>query len=297
MTFISLQIGESEFAARLLAERSPQAAEALRAVLPQSFTILQEEWSGAFVKGVERVIPAGVECRDAPEPYQAPGRLYLDPQAGSLAICYGPGRLQTAVGLVPVLPVAEVVGALAPLADACRAVQFDGATTVRISGMDAEPGPTASARPEGTRLAVTLAGARVAATLLENECPDICRNLLKRLPVSGVATNTHSSGPLVRFWNATGGAQGETPLDPSPEDLRLVQTILVPGSLYYLPKMGFRGLRIPFREPTIMRSAISGGGGELIAIARFEGDWSSFREAAARLRQEGALPMGLAVSD
>jgi hypothetical protein len=295
MTFLTVRVGDAEFSARLLEERAPGAVEILRAVLPLSVRLLQEEWSGAFLKSVERVVPDGVRCSDQVEPYQAPGRLYLELESGSVAVCYGQGRLQSAVTALPAVPIAEIVGGLAQLADSCRSVQFAGVTEMRVELAPGDVASTEEKEPTGTRVWISLAGAHVAATLLDAERPKICESLKSSLPLLGVATNTHSSGPLVRFWNKTGGSQGETPLEPATSEISLAQSVLYPRYLYYMPKMGFRGIRIPFREPTIMRSAVSGGSAELIAIARFDEDWTAFREAAARLRWEGALPMEFTV--
>ncbi len=291
MTDISLQLGGRRYRARLLEHRAPVSVDLLKAALPLAVHLLQEEWSGAFLRSVERVIPLGAGCSDRSEPYQAAGRLYLEPISGSLAVCYGQGRLQEAATLLPAIPVADIMGDLTEFADACRSVQFTGVTELRAGPVREDAAADPPAETLRTRIRMRLAGAEAIADLLEAERPGLCAAFAAKLPLTGVATNTHSSGPLVRFWNEAGGAQGETPLQLAAEEGATGQSVLYPGYVYYLPKPGVSGIRVPFREPTIMRSAVTGGGLELIPLARMRGDWDGFREAAGRLRWEGALPM------
>jgi hypothetical protein len=85
---------------------------------------------------------------------------------------------------------------------------------------------------------------------------------------------------LTRFWNAAGGAEGETPLEvPDAE----VTTSTLYGGGYYLNTSPWRGIRISAQEPT----AMGGGRSQLAPLFRFVGDWSDFAAQAARLTMEG----------
>jgi hypothetical protein len=128
----------------------------------------------------------------------------------------------------------------------------------------------------------------LTATLLEEQSPGVTSAFADLLPLSGMATNTVSSGPLTRFWNPAGGAEGETPLESDPQDRG--QTILYPGYLYYLPTSPWRGIRIA-REATIMRGPVGESAPQLIPLARFDGDWSDFATTAECLPREGAKPL------
>jgi hypothetical protein len=139
----------------------------------------------------------------------------------------------------------------------------------------------------GHCIVVTLGDVKATARLLEAESPHVTASFVKLLPLVGQATNTHSSGPLVRFWNPAGGPEGETPLELGEDDSG--QVILYPGFLYYLPTPPWRGIRIAAREATVMKGAVGGGGStRLVPLARMEGDWSAFSEAAATLSTSGA---------
>ena len=291
MTFVNVRIGSATGSARLLSARAPEVTSAIEAMLPLSVGLVQEQWSGAFLTSVEPVFPSGTRLDDAPEAYQASGALYLDLESGALAVCYGQGRLQNALGPLRAVPVAEFIGGTTQLVEACRSTQFDGVTPMRIEPMQPGMSVLEDDEPVGTRIRMVLGGAQADAILLDGDRPGICASFAERLPLSGVATNTHSSGPLIRFWNSIGGSEGETPLEPSQDEMRFAQSVLYPNYLYYLPKLGFRGLRLPFREPTVMRNAVSAGTLQLIAIAKICGDWSPLRDEASRARFHGALPM------
>jgi hypothetical protein len=151
------------------------------------------------------------------------------------------------------------------------------------------PGDAAGAGAEAAwTIDVELDDVAITATLLEETSPATTAAFAALLPLVGRATNTHSSGPLTRFWNPAGGPEGETPLQTGDRDAR--QVILYPGFLYYLPSSPWRGIRIA-REATMMRGAVSGGDTRLVPLARFDGDWSAFRRAAERVALEGAKPL------
>ncbi len=288
MSRLELTLRGHSFAARLLRDRSPALAERLERALPLSVHVLQDQWSGAFVRSAETVLSGQGVPGDEPEPYQTAGRVYLDPRTMTLAVCYGRGRLQDAYSAAPAIPLAEVLER-DDFVDVCRSIQFSGASVLTMAA--APGGIQVGADPAGPRFQVRLGQSVARAVLLREGRTALCDRFLSMLPLAGIATNTHSSGPLVRFWNETGGPEGETPLDPTDDELRRAEAVLEPGYLYYMPKRGFRGIRIPFRDATMMRSAITGGGSELVPIARFVGDWAPFRQAAARLRWDGALPL------
>lgn len=289
MMRLRVRLGGTTFSARVLDEAPPQGIESLKAALPLTATVLQEEWSGAMLKTVDPVVPELDATGAIPEFYQSPGRLYFEVRSGALALCYGPGRLQTAAAPQPTVAIAEVTSAESEFARVCGMVQFEGATALVIEeSSDAAAAPS-HASPSDGRVRIVLDGVAASASLLSVEHPTICASFRSKLPMAGVATNTHSSGPLLRFWNEAEETQGETVLDLPANEAELTQTVLAPSYIYYLPKVGFRGIRIPFRHPTVMRSAVIGGGMGLIAVARFDGDWSAFRAAAERLRWEGAL--------
>lgn len=288
MSWSKIAVGGKEFVARNLDDRAPRTVAALAAVAPVRCEVVHEQWSGAIVATTTRGL---LDTRgDEPEPFQQPGTLYAAVDDGSLALCYGQGRLQDAYAPRRAVPVARIIGDLDELAALCKDVQFRGATELTISPLE-RPDPGALGSPDpGPRILVHLADVTATAVLLQDRHPGVTRSLADQLPLNGVATNTHSSGPLVRFWNEKGGDEGETPLEVGPDDGAGV-TILSEGGLYYIPKMGVRGIRIAASGPTMMRSAVRGGGGTLFPLARIVDGAEAFAATARTLRATGAVPM------
>jgi hypothetical protein len=262
----------------LLANYAPATVEALCNALPIEGQACQDQYSAQIMRIRWRleVEPAG----DRAFGYQQSGLLMLDPTTSQLALCFGRGRLQNALGPIGAIPIAEIGGDLTELTLRGDRLQFEGAAPIRFSLSADQESPLADPPLSGQRIALTLAGVRAEAVLLEEESPVATKAFTSVLPVSGYATNTYASGPLTRFWNSTGGAQGETPLDVP--DSEVTASTLYAGG-YYLPTRPWRGIRIAAQEPTAM-----GNGRSLLApVFRFLGDWSTFAEQAATLSMDG----------
>lgn len=287
--FIDLLIGDLKLRALLLDDRSPAATAAIWSALPLSGHVRHDDWSGELAR--LRVGGPPFTPTDRPVAYQHPGLLVLDPASGDLAIAYGQGRLQSGLGPLPAVPVASIGGDLAPLATLLRQVQFSGAVVVRIEAAADQRSPLAAPPAKGTtRLKIHLGGTTATATLLESVSPRTAAAFRALLPLAGTGTNTYSSGPLVRFWNPAGGAEGETPLDVDPPESG--QVVLYPGHLYYYTSRPWRGIRVAARDATVMRNAIAGSGmTKLTPLAAFDGDWTDFRAEAERLQDDGAKPL------
>ncbi|HEU5433053.1 MAG TPA: DUF3830 family protein [Thermomicrobiales bacterium] len=288
MQFVDIGIGNVTFRAQLLADRAAATAGAIWEALPFDGQFVHGQWSGAMIRSLGPA-PIAAGSGDRGAPFQHPGLVVLDPTTGGLAICYGQGRLNPDSLPAAPIPVAQIGGDLAPLTEIGAAMQWDGAASFVFSrsadqDMPLAPEPIAP----GRAIDVELDDVVVTATLLEATSPAATAAFAALLPLAGRATNTHSSGPLTRFWNPAGGSEGETPLATDDRDAR--QVILYPGSLYYLPSPPWRGIRIA-REATMMRGAVSGGDTRLIPLARFDGDWSPFQRTAERLTVEGARPL------
>jgi hypothetical protein len=228
--------------------------------------------------------------------FQYPGLLVLDPDTNYVAICYGHGRWNSDTGPLAPVPIAEIGGDLAPLAEIGLRIQFEGAKQISIRHSEDQSSPLAAPpEPKGRKIRVQLGEASVTATLLEDQSPRAAEAFAKLLPLKGTGSNTHSSGPLTRFWNPDGGPGGEIILKD--DNIEEGQVLLYPSYLYYLTKPGVRGIRVA-REAAMMRGAAAGGGNlKLIPIARFDGDWSSFYDEAERIAVEGSKPMRFELID
>lgn len=284
---LSIRFGDTEHIFLLERRRAPEAVSELLRTLPLDVVFAHGQWSGAMF-GTSQPVLAG-DVTGSMDSYQVPGGLYADARSGKLYICYGPGRLQDGTAIRGAVPLGELVTDVAALARAGDRMQFEGSTAGHVRIADEFRAP--EDEPLGYRFGVEVGEATALAVLREDLPEAVVDVWANMLPMSGQATNTHSSGPLLRFWNARGGDQGETALDVPEELLVPLEVALRPGVLYYLPTPGYRGIRMPFESPTAMRSAIVGGGGRLMPLARLIGDWSDLRQVVSTMTMTGAKAM------
>ena len=305
MSNFKLSLGEMTLYGRTLTERS--GAGAFAQALPIAGRAVQDSWSGEVLR--VRDFKLGTEDSAAvPLWFMYPGLIGIDTATGELVICYGQGRLTDGSGPLPMLPVAELVGDLSAFCEWGVYADSRGAAKARFEDLPEAAIPaTPIQNVSAARITVQLGDAEATAVLLEDSAPLTCRALVRRLPLVGTGTNTIFSGPLVRFWNANGGPNGETPLEERDGQYQptllsqphtrtragrgmtvcgeRTQEILYPGYLYYLPRRPWRGIRIAAGDPTRM------GGGHLVPFAKLNGDWADFRAIAATLTDAGAQPM------
>ncbi len=287
LTYIDIAFDGLSLRARLLGEVAPNAVAAFRSILPVRSRAYQDQYSAQVMRTDARL---STDARgDHAYGYQQPGLLMLDPLSGQVALCFGRGRLQNALAPLAAIPLAEIGGDLGELTARGDRLQFEGAKPIEFRLSTDQSSPLAEPAHRGRRLIVTLDGVRAEAVLLEDLSPGTTAALVAALPAEGKATNTYASGPLTRFWNRTGGKEGETPLD-APDGEATATTLY--GGGYYLPAKPWRGIRISAQEPT----AMGGGRLALTPLFRFTGDWSAFRAVTARLTLEGEKEMRLELS-
>ncbi len=278
MTYIDIAFDQLDLRARLLDDVAPNAAAAFRAILPLRSRAYQDQHSAQIMRTDARL--SADLGGDRAYGYQQSGLLMLDRVSGEVALCFGRGRLQDALGPVAAIPLAEIGGDLTELTARGDRLQFDGAKPIEFRLSSDQSSRLAEPSHRGRRLVVTLDGVPAEAVLLEELSPVTTAAFVAALPAEGKATNTYASGPLTRFWNRTGGKEGETPLDV-PDSEATAATLY--GGGYYLPARPWRGIRISAQEPT----AMGGGRLALTPLFRFTGDWFAFRAVCARLTLEG----------
>lgn len=280
--WIALRIGGRDFAARPLGGASRRAE--ILGSLPGTVRLVQDEWSGALLKSVETSPGEAPSADGARYTYQYAGLLGYEPVDGRLVLAYGDAKSQVTEVLRPVVPLAVVEHDLDALAKTCNAVQFNGALGMTL----AEVAPPVRETPPAD-FVIALGDVRAPAAFRADADAELVRGFTDLLPMTGTATNTHSSGPLTRFWNDLGGEEGETPL-PLGESANL-QRVLRPGHMFYLPKPPWRGFRLALREPTIMRSAVGGGASSLAPLAVVLDRLDDLTEVAAALPMTGRVPL------
>lgn len=310
MTKLSVTIDGIRLEGTFAEDCDPGLRERLLAGLPGTWTAVQDSWGGEVL----RLTGGRLDLSDvqaASSWYMHPGLLGVNLLTGEMALGYGQGRLMDGRGPLPMARLATFSTNIQELSDWGLFADTRGAKQVQldVSTGSADPGDDSAGAAGSSQIAVILGGTRATAVLLDEWAPLTCSALRAVLPLSGLATNTIFSGPLVRFWNELGGPNGETPLEcrdgqyqmalPTPITERTragrgltvagerAQDILYPGYLYYLPRRPWRGIRIAAGEATRM------GGGYLVPFARFVGDWREFSGRASTLLETGAQRMSL----
>lgn len=290
MTYVDLTFGGAIFRGRLLVRRAPDVAAAIERALPIRGRLMQDEWSGTVARMIEP-LGADVPASAPRSALQYPGLLVFDPDTRQLALAFGrTGRLRNSAGPIPAVPIAEFAGDMALLESLGQRLQFEGAQAIAIARSADQTAPLPEREPGGRAMTLTLGRATARAVLLESTARTIAPAFARLLPLRGSATNTYGSGPLTRFWNEAGGPEGETPIDLPPDAPDPTDTVLIPGYLYYLPRIPWRGVRIATRDAAAM--GLQGPSPmSLHPFARLTGDWSAFLEEAARLGVEGKKPL------
>jgi hypothetical protein len=278
MMYVDVEFAGLQLRARVLEDRAPATVAAFRASLPLEGRAFQDRYSHQVMRLTCQL--SADTAGDRSFGYQQPGLVMLDPLTGQLAVCFGRGRLQNPLGPIFAIPIAEIGGDLTELNLRGDQLQFQGAAPISFKLSGDQESPLAEPPARGRRIALTLAGARAEAVLLEDVSPMAASGFAAVLPVLGKATNTYASGPLTRLWNPNGGVQGETPLDVPQNE---INTNTLYGGGYYLSTPPYRGIRIAAVEPT----AMGGGRSALAPVFRFVGDWSAFSAEAATLTMEG----------
>jgi hypothetical protein len=288
--FVEIQLVGHSFRARVLEDRAPGAAAALWSKLPMRARLHLDLWSG-FLARVNIALPIHALERDDKLAFAYPGLVMVDANNGGLAVCYGQARLQSGLGPIPAVPLLELGGADLPsLASVGERLQYTGSQEIQFAvASDQESALIDAPRESSRRLVVELGGVSAVADVLERTSTVTAAAFVAKLPLTGTATSTFLSGPLVRFRDPD-DASAELSLDT--RDQEITHVVLYPGVVYYRP-IPPRGLRIALRDPTTMGGGILGGSTRLVPLARFLGDWSAVSAQAARLVEHGQMPLRL----
>jgi hypothetical protein len=282
---LDIELGGVTFTARLLTDRAPRTCAALLKAVPFSGRAVHSTWSGNMIHTLDE-LPLDVNATEAPVGFQYPGLVTYSPSRRELSVCYGDARYRHSAGPEYVTPVAEIQGDLGPVIEVAARLQFEGATPIALREGTAEVVP---AEPEvGAKVEVDLDGVVVTATLLESSAPRTCEAFKALLPLEGPATNTKWSGEMAHFWGGTDevARAGRGPIGLHVEPQENPTPFHAPGYIYYHPAYG--GIRICYGDGQ-QSGAFSVS--RLTALARFDGDWSAFREKARQLIVTGVRPM------
>ncbi len=125
-------------------------------------------------------------------------------------------------------------------------------------------------------LKISFGDLTLAAELLEDKAPKLCRAIWGALPLTGQVTNTTWSGSMLRLWV-------DIPNTDAEENVSVLQ---YPGDILFVP--GWNGLRFVY-GPAQMRGPR--GPHPVPRVGRLVGDLQGFVKLAKTIEWEGAKTM------
>jgi hypothetical protein len=282
MRFIDIELDGTVVRARLNDDLAPKTAQAIWDALPFEGRAVHAQTSGDMFRMLDPV-PIGDVPVESGNTFNSPGQAVYYPPIKEIAFCMGVARFRGLSGYSDLTPVADIEGDFSTWAKKGDALQFTGAKRIQFRRSQDQATPFRYHEPRGRKIEVEFGGTKLRATLLEEMAPRTTAAFAKILPLEGKATNTVWSGQVTRFWGPR-GERGEIPLDiDEPEN---GQTLHWPGYIYYYA--GYRGIRICYGD-----GVMGGpwGAATLTPLAKFEGDWSAYREQARAQLTEGEKSM------
>jgi hypothetical protein len=286
---MELDVDGTVFQARMLDERAPRTTSALWEILPFKGLAVHAQWSGDMFRMYEHLPVRGIDAPENGVAFQYPGLVVYYPPIHELAVCYGTARFRGAASALTVTPVAEIPAQqIDRLVERASKLQWDGAAPFElrqatVASMDAPA--SSSSKANGRRIQLQLGDAVATARLFEETAPRTCEAFLKVLPLEGPATNTKWSGDVTRFWGPVDGARGAIGLNMPPESETMFHW---PGVIYY--HSDWDGIRICYGNG---QQSGAFNVSALTPLARFDGDWSAFRNQASRLFLDGSKRLSM----
>ncbi len=167
-------------------------------------------------------------------------------------------------------------------------LQFAGAAPITIRRAEAEPAPQAP--KGGTKIELVLDGEVFTASLLEDSAPADLRAFKALLPTRRADENTKWSGAMAHFLGTRpAGSRTDWTADRAAREPNHVS---LAGYWYYHPS--YSGIRICYGDGQQSGAFTVSS---LTALARFDGDWSGFREKAGQFYITGARPARIRLLD
>jgi hypothetical protein len=285
--FIEIDLNGTVVRAQLNDDLAPKTCQAIWDALPFEGRAVHAQISGDMFRMLDHA-PIPDLAVESGVSFQHPGQVVYYPGIKEIAFCTGRARFRGAPGadgaVGRLTPLAEIEGDFSTFHREGEKLQFDGARPIRFRKAADQETPFRYQEEKGTKIEVEVAGITLIATLLEERAPQTVEAFKKILPVEGRITNTAWSGDITRFWGPV-GPEGQLGLDiTEPEN---GQTLHWPGYIYYYA--GFQGIRICYGDNGCMGGPWSAS--SMTPLARFDGDWSAFRNIAKSLFIEGAKPM------
>ena len=288
MRFIEVDLNGTVVRAQLNDDLAPETCQAIWDALPFEGRAVHAQISGDMFRMLDHAPIPDMKVESGIS-FQHPGQIIYYPGIKEIAFAVGVARFRGAPGVDGAVgrltPLAEIEGDFSAFAKAGYDLQFDGARPIRFRKAADQETPFRYQEEKGAKIEVDVAGVKLTATLLEEKAPKTVAAFKKILPVEGRITNTAWSGDITRFWGPV-GPEGELGLEDITEPEN-GQTLHWPGYIYYFP--GWKGIRICYGDNGCMSG--SWGAASMTPLARFDGDWSAFRDIAKSLFVEGAQPM------
>lgn len=287
MRFIDIDLDGTVVRAQLNESKAPKTTAAVWDALPFEGRAVHAQLSGDMFRMLDRApVPDGLPIESA-QTFQHPGSVVFYPPLNEIAFGYGVCRFKGHTGWLDLTPLAEIEGDITAFGNKARALMETGARPIRFRRSADQATPFRYAERKGRKVTVELGGVKAQGTLLEDLAPNTVAALVKKLPITGVATNDNWGGLVTRVWPGEHGQELDLGITRGESERRL----LWPGYAYY--DTVTRSLRICHGDGYIGDDAF---GRPVTPVFALDGDWEAYRAVAAGQLTEGRKPIRIALA-
>ena len=287
MRFIDIDLDGTVVRARLDEVRAPKTSAAVWDALPFEGRAVHAQLSGDMFRMLDEVPVARDLAIESAQTFQHPGSMVFYPPIREIAFGYGLCRFKGHTGWVDLTPLAEIEGDITAFGNKARQLMETGARPIRFRRSEDQTTPFRYPQRKGRKVTVELGGAKAQGTLLEDLAPNTVAALIKKLPLTGVATNDNWGGLVTRVWPGQHGAELDLGVARGESERRL----LWPGYAYY--DVVTRSLRICHGDGYVGDDSF---GRPVTPVFALDGDWEAYRKEAAGQLTEGKKPIRIALA-
>src|SRR5487761_421056 len=285
MRFMDIDLDGATRRALLRDDLAPKTCEAIWNALPFEGSASHALVSGQGFRLVER-IPVGELPLESPTYFRHPGQLSFNPPNEEIGFCAGESRF-AAHRAPQITPFAELEGDFDEWVKRGDDLQFTGIRPLTFRQAADDETPFRHRPPSRTQVAMSLEGAEVTVSLLEDLSPATSGFLREALPITAQATNSTWGGPILRVWMGDEFRAGVQALDLAGDRSTVFHWT---GYVYVNRDDG--DLRICYADGQEFANGAYAG---MTPVGRINGFFENFDASARTLRRVGARDITLSV--
>ena len=286
MRFMEIELDGAVCRALLNEEKAPKTSQAVWEALPFEGRAVHAQVSGDMFRMLDEAPVGELELESATF-FQHPGSVVFYPPIKEIAFCIGEAAFAATQGFFKVTPLAELEPDFSEWAKKGDALRLSGTKRIRFRRAADQTTPFRYRARRGRKLEVQFGGARLTATLLEDEYPKASRAFARLLPLEGQAANSMWGAAITRFYPRSARRPGVR-LSGA---IERGTTFHWPGYIYYDP--ADRGICLCYGDAA---EGLQGNPTALVPVACFDGDIAPYVQQAQRQLLEGAKPMSITMA-